>query len=193
MQWYEKNPVLLKAEKIAMYDFKGNEAKFHIMEDGNASWLVSARPRIPCKSKCANCTMHNCKRRCIPSNSNAKRIMCRKYNLLLRYDSDHPQVRYGSSVKTIPLSPSISEMQEIVNRTPGIKDKRIPHLLHDPQSGQLYLCSADKENVSASLDSTSGVTSAATSLRFALRWINIFEQGLIDPKTWEKFQRHGEI
>lgn len=192
-QWYERNPELLRAEKAAMYDYKGNEAKFHIMDDGKASWIVSSRPRVPCKSKCANCTMQNCKKRCVSPNVNARGVMCRKYNLLLVYDNDHPQVRYGSSVKTIPLSPSIGDLQEIVNRTPGVTDKRIPHLLSDPESKQMYLCSADTQNVSANLDSAGGITSAATSLRFALRWINIFELGLIDPVTWGKFQRHGEI
>lgn len=194
-QWYERNPELLKAEKAAMYDYKGKAAKFHIMEDGSASWLVSGRPRVPSERKCANCSMQNCKRRCVSANINAKEIKCRKYDLLLLYDSDHPQVRYGSSVKTIPLRPSISEMQEIVNRTPRIRDKRIPHLLRDSRTGQLYLCSADTTNVSTDLDSPGGVTSAATSLRFAFRWINAFEVGLIDDpeETWAKFQRHGEI
>ena len=54
------------------------------------------------------------------------------------------------------------------------------------------MCSADTSNIKTDMKN-GGVTSAATSLRFAMRWINIFELGLIDPETWAKFQRHGEI
>ncbi len=194
-QWYENNPELLKAEKRAMYDYMGEKAVFHIMKDGSASWLVSARPRVPCFEKCRNCTMKNCKRRCTPEGVNARNVQCRKYDLLLLYDQDHPQVRYGSSVKTIPLQPTISDLQKIVNRNPNIPDdeKSIPHLLLDDRTGELYLCTADKADVSADIASNRGVTSAATSLRFALRYINIFELGLLDHETWAKFKNHGEI
>lgn len=89
-------------------------------------------------------------------------------------------------------NPTVDQLQDIVNRTSGVSPKNIPHLLRDG-NGELYLCSADTRDVSTSLDSAGGITSAATSLRFALRWINIFELGLIDPVTWGKFQRHGEI
>lgn len=191
-QWYEKNPDLLTAEKAAMYDFQGKKAKFCILKDGRACWMVSSRPLVASMNKCANCTMQNCKKRCVAQNANAKGSMCRKYDLLLVYDNDHPQARYGSSVKAYPLNPTINQLQDIVNRTRGISPKNIPHLLRDG-NGELYLCSVDTRDVSTSLSSKGGITSAATSLRFALRWINIFELGLIDPVTWGKFQRHGEI
>ena len=58
--------------------------------------------------------------------------------------------------------------------------------------GERYLCSADTSNIKVDMKN-GGVTSAATSLRFAMKWISIFELGLIDPETWAKFQRHGEI
>lgn len=191
-QWYEKTPDLLTAEKAAMYDFQGKKAKFCILKDGRACWMVSSRPLVASMNKCANCTMQNCKKRCVAQNANAKGSMCRKYDLLLVYDNDHPQARYGSSVKAYLLNPTVDHLQDIVNRTSGVSPKNIPHLLRDG-NGELYLCSADTRDVSTSLDSKGGITSAATSLRFALRWINIFELGLIDPVTWGKFQRHGEI
>lgn len=191
-QWYEKNPDLFTAEKAAMYDFQGKKARFCILKDGRACWMVSSRPLVASMNKCANCTMQNCKKRCVAQNANAKGSMCRKYDLLLVYDNDHPQARYGSSVKAYLLNPTVDQLQDIVNRTSGVSPKNIPHLLRDG-NGELYLCSADTRDVSTSLDSKGGITSAATSLRFALRWINIFELGLIDPVTWGKFQRHGEI
>lgn len=169
-QWYEKNPELLTAEKAAMYDFQGKKARFCILKDGRACWMVHCQPSIAGKDKC----------------------YCRAYDIALIYDNDHPQARYGSSVKAYLLNPTVDQLQDIVNRTSGVSPKNIPHLLRDG-NGELYLCSADTRDVSTSLDSAGGITSAATSLRFALRWINIFELGLIDPVTWGKFQRHGEI
>ena len=169
-QWYESNPDLLTAEKAAMYDFQGNKAKFRILGDGRACWLVHCQPSIAGRDK----------------------RYCRAYDIALIYDNDHPQARYGSSVKAYLLSPTVNQLQDIVNRTRGLSLKNIPHLLRD-SNGELYLCSADTKDVSTNLDSAGGITSAATSLRFALRWINIFELGIIDPVTWGKFQRHGEI
>ena len=169
-QWYEKNPDLLTAEKAAMYDFQGKKARFCILKDGRACWMVHCQPSIAGRDK----------------------RYCRAYDIALIYDNDHPQARYGSSVKAYLLNPTIDQLQDIVNRTSGVSPKNIPHLLRDG-NGELYLCSADTRDVSTSVDSKGGITSAATSLRFALRWINIFELGLIDPETWGKFQRHGEI
>lgn len=169
-QWYEKNPDLLTAEKAAMYDFQGKKARFCILKDGRACWMVHCQPSIAGRDK----------------------RYCRAYDIALIYDNDHPQARYGSSVKAYLLNPTVDQLQDIVNKTSGVTPKNIPHLLRDG-NGELYLCSADTRNVSTSLDSAGGITSAATSLRFALRWINIFELGLIDPVTWGKFQRHGEI
>ena len=171
-QWYERNPGLLEAEKAAMYDFQGRKARFCILKDGRACWTVHCQPSIAGRDK----------------------RYCRAYDIALIYDNDHdhPQARYGSSVKAYLLNPTVDQLQDIVNRTSGVTPKNIPHLLRD-EKGELYLCSADKNNVSTSVDSKGGLTSAATSLRFALRRINIFELGLIDPVTWGKFQRHGEI
>lgn len=173
-QWYEKNPDLLMAEKAAMYDFQGNKAKLGFMRNGKAYWIVHCQPIIAKKD---------------PRN-------CRAYDIALVYDDDHPQTRSGSSVKAYLLKPTIEDLQQIVNKTPGLYPKNLPHLLRD-SNGEIYLCTVDPANTSSSFDSTKGVTSAATSLRFALRWINIFEHGLIDhvgvDSLWSKFQRHGEV
>ncbi len=167
-QWYKRNPDLLLAEKAAMYDFMGNKAKFKILGDGRACWQVNIRPVIAGKDK----------------------KDCRSYDLALIYDNDHPKVRYGSSVRAYFLKPTVEDLLEIVNRSPNVNPKTIPHLFTD-DNGERYMCSADKKNVSDDL--TTGITSAATSLRYAMRWINIFELGLIDPTTWELFHDHGRI
>ena len=168
--WYQTNPDLLRAEKAAMYDYQGNKAEFGYLSDGRAYWRVRCQPKIAGKEK----------------------SRCRKYDIALIYDNDHPKARYGSSVKAYLLKPTIDDLQKIVNNCATVTPKTIPHLLRDDK-GELYLCSSDTSNVSADLNSAKGVTSAATSLRFALRWINIFELGLVDPETWELFQGHGKI
>lgn len=164
-QWYTTNKDLFEAEIVAMHDFKPN-ARYDYFNDGRMYWSVQFTPTIAGKKT-------------------------RTYNLALVYDHDHPKARYGSSVKAYLLSPTIEDLQKIVNGMPEIKDKSIPHLLRD-SNGELYLCSADTTNCKDDLDK-GGITSAATSLRFAMRWINIFELGLIDPITWDKFHKHGEI
>ena len=163
-QWYETKKELFEAEVMAMYEFKP-EARYFFTQDGRMYWHVRCSPKVAGRRT-------------------------RMYDIALIYDSDHPQVRYGSSVKAYLLRPSIHELQQIVNRIPSVSPKVIPHTLTD-SNGERYLCSSDVRDVSDSLGR--GVTSAATSLRFALRWINIFELGLMDPKVWGKFQRHGEI
>ncbi len=190
-QWYKENPSLLKAEKKAMEEFMGDKAIFTVLEDGNACWLVSVRPKVPCKAKCSKCLIRKCSARCAEPDEEAEGIKCRKYDLALEYDSDHPKARSGSSVKAIPLKPSINELQETVNRTEGVYPKTLAHLLVD--NDELYLCSTSSDKVSTDVDSEGGVTSAATSLRYATRWIYVFEAGLIDKEIWAKFHEHGQI
>lgn len=164
-QWYASNKDLLEAEIVAMHDFKP-DARFYTMDDGRMYWLVKFSPIVAGRKT-------------------------RTYHLALVYDEDHPKARYGSSVKAYLLSPTIDELQQMVNRMPSVSPKNIPHTLVDSK-GERYLCSADTTNIKTDLKH-GGVTSAATSLRFAMRWINIFELGMIDPETWGKFQKHGEI
>ena len=168
-QWYQDNPKLLMLEREAMRKFQGDRAKFGIRKkDGKAYWDIKCRPIIPGK----------------------KLSECRTYTIRMLYDSDHPKKRYGTSVRAYLKKPTIEQLQDIVNKSRNVSPKRIPHLIKDEENN-LFLCSADTANVSD--DYNSGVTSAATSLRYALRWIIIFELGLMDPETWNLFQQHGKI
>lgn len=165
VQWYMKDKDLLEAEVVAMHDFKP-DARYTFFNDGRMCWCVRFTPTVAGKKT-------------------------RTYNLALVYDTDHPKARYGSSVRAYLISPTIEDLQRIVNNTPGITNKTIPHLIKD-NVGDIYLCTADTTNCVDSLEED-GVTSAATSLRFAMRWINIFEAGLRDPFIWDKFHKHDEI
>ena len=172
-QWYETNKDLYNAEVAAMRkEFNNPNLQPKFLADGRMYWVVNTKPNLG-----------------VDENDEPYKTMT--YKLLLVYDADHPKVRFGSSVKVIPVSPSIDDLQKIVNELPTVdpRKKNIPHTLQE--NGIRYLCTADTSNVSA--DINRGITSAVTSYRFAYRWLTIFELGIRDPETWAKFQRHGEI
>lgn len=82
-------------------------------------------------------------------------------------------------------------MMKMVNRS-NVTPKTIPHLLRD-ETNQIYMCTQDRNNIYASHEKGGKVTTAAACLRFAMRWITVFELGLIDQKTWSLFHEHGKI
>ena len=104
------------------------------------------------------------------------------------------KVRYSSSVKPYLVSPTLGELQKIVNMLPHIPldadgKKLIPHTLTDNR-GERYICSSDVADVHAEDTCT---TSAVTSFRFAYRWLMVFELAIRKPEAWKDFQAHGKI
>jgi len=164
VQWYKKRPELLRRELLAMQNIKP-EAKSGFMSDGKMCWTVRLRPIVCGKRK--------------------------DWTVLMVYDDDHPQIRWGGSVKVYPVKPNISEMQTMVSNS-SVTPKSIPHLLRD-ENQQLYMCTNHIDNIHDGREGDPLVTSAAACLRFAMRWITVFELGLIDQKTWTLFQDHGKI
>jgi hypothetical protein len=164
-QWYETNPDLQRAEIVAMADTKP-DATWGYLPNGKMYWTINLRP-VNAKGEARN------------------------WVLLGVYDEDHPQQRWGGSVKFYPVSPNYDEMMELVRKS-SVTPKRIPHLLRD-NDGQVYMCSQDRNRIEAGHNRGDRVTTAATGLRFAMRWINVFELGLIDQKTWDLFQKEGMI
>ena len=79
----------------------------------------------------------------------------------------------------------------MVNRS-SVTPKSIPHLLKDSDN-QIYMCTQHQNNIHAGEHKGELVTTAAACLRFAMRWITVFELGLIDQKTWGLFHEHGKI
>lgn len=163
-QWYELNPQLQKVEVKAMKDIHP-DARLSFLPNGQMAWTIRLRPVV-------------CGQR-------------KDWTLLAVYDSDHPQRRWGGSVKIYPVQPNYQEMQQMV-RAAGCMPATIPHLLRD-SDGQPYLCTQDQSNIHAGHHQGEKVTTAAACLRFAMRWITVFELGLIDPETWSLFQQHGKI
>ena len=163
-EWYRTNPQLQKLEIKAMADIHP-DAKMGYLPNGKMYWQVRIHPVV-------------CGQR-------------KDWTLLAVYDSDHPQQRWGGSVKFYPVKPNYNEMMQLVNRS-SVTPKTIPHLLRD-EDNQIYMCTQDRNNIFASHEKGGKVTTAAACLRFAMRWITVFELGLIDQKTWSLFHEHGKI
>lgn len=164
-QWYEADPALQAAEVRAMRDIKP-DARWGYLPNGNMYWQLGIDP----------------------VNVLGQR---RHWAFLAVYDPDHPQKRWGGSVKYYPVRPNYQEMCEMVGRS-HVTPKHVPHTLRD-DDGQIYLCTQDRSLIEADRGPGGRVTTAATGLRFAMRWVNVFELGLLDQKTWSMFQREGEI
>ena len=169
-QWYVKNPALLQAEIAAMAEITAMadaklDARCGFRRDGKMYWVINLNPVV-------------CGKRC-------------HWTLLAVYDDDHPQKRWGGSVKFYPVKPNVQEMQAMVARS-HVTPKTIPHLLKDEQ-GQLYMCTQDRDRIEAGVNKGDRVDTAASCLRYAMRWITVFELGLIDQRTWTLFQGHGQI
>ncbi|MGN1197924.1 MAG: hypothetical protein ACI4TA_10005 [Acetatifactor sp.] len=163
-EWYQTNPQLQKLEIKAMADIHP-DAKMGYLPNGKMYWTIRIRPVVCGKRK--------------------------DWTLLAVYDSDHPQQRWGGSVKFYPAKPNYDEMMQMVNRS-KVTPKSIPHLLRDADN-QIYMCTQDRNNIYAGHNKGEKVTTAAACLRFAMRWITVFELGLIDQKTWSLFHEHGKI
>lgn len=170
-QWYKTNKALYNAEVAAMRkEFNDPNMQPHFMSDGRMYWLAKTRPNL------------------------GRGFNTMTYTMKLVYDPDHPKVRYSSSVKPYLVSPTLGELQKIVNMLPHIPldadgKKLIPHTLTDNR-GERYICSSDVADVHAEDTCT---TSAVTSFRFAYRWLMVFELAIRKPEAWKDFQAHGKI
>ncbi|MCL2193531.1 MAG: hypothetical protein FWB78_09065 [Treponema sp.] len=98
------------------------------------------------------------------------------------YDHNHPHNdSYGGSVKVYSIKPALEDLAREVGG--------LPHVLSDG-GGNLYMCTARMEDV------TSGkkkVTSAATSLGWAVKWIWMVEGWLCGEVKESVVFDHGRV
>ena len=158
-QWYETNPALQQAEIQAMLAFHPG-ATYGFLPDGRMYWQVRIRPDVLGKRK--------------------------DWTFLAVYDADHPQKRWGGSVKFYPVKPNFEEMKALVEAS-SVTPKTIPHVLHDTEN-QVYLCSQHRDIVEAG----DKVLSASGCLRNVIYWVNMFEWGLLDQAIWDEFHMHRQ-
>jgi len=105
----------------------------------------------------------------------------RTYTLHLVYDHDHPHNNsYGGSVKVYCIDP---DLEEIARGT------FIPHTLRDSR-GHLYICTAASKDVKVGTTVGSTVTTGASALAWAVKWIVVFELWLNNTVSDEQFKSH---
>ena len=92
-----------------------------------------------------------------------------------------PQQVMGSSVRVYPVLPDVDDLIRKCGFRPF-------HLLSD-SSNNLYLCTNEADNVSTG----STVTSAASVLGWAVKWLMSYELVLTGDLSKEMFNRHGGI
>ncbi len=103
------------------------------------------------------------------------------WNIMAVYNNNHPQQVMGSSVRVYLVEPDINELIEGMGWTPT-------HLLRD-SNNQVYLCTAEASNIKTGKE----VTSAASVIAWAVKWLMAFELVWTGDLEREKFNEHGGI
>lgn len=106
-------------------------------------------------------------------------IICGKrkeWTILAVYCSNYPAY---DSFRFYPVNPSYNEMTEMV-RLSEVAPKVVPHLFRD-SDGTICFDIANSNDVHSSIV----VESIVPGIALVARWINFFELGIIEPKTWE--------
>jgi hypothetical protein len=104
-----------------------------------------------------------------------------KYTVMAVYNNNHPQQIMGSSVRIYPLLPDVDELIEKLGSRPH-------HLLRD-SNNNAYLCTNEAGNVSTG----STITTAASVLAWAVKWLMAYELVLTGDLSSDKFNEPGGI
>lgn len=112
-QWYQRDPELLQAEKIAMERAFSN-FELGTLDDGRLYWQGTVSPGI----------------------YETKFGVKRTYHLLVVYSQNHPERRMGSSVFVYPLLPDAEELMDELFQKTG----QYPSNILRDENNQKYLC-----------------------------------------------------
>ena len=104
-----------------------------------------------------------------------------KWTVMAVYNNNHPQQVMGSSVRVYLVEPDIEELIEGLGVRPY-------HLLRD-DNNQYYLCTAQADDIKTGEE----VTSAASVIAWAVKWLSAFELTLTGDLSWTQFNTHGVI
>ena len=105
----------------------------------------------------------------------------RSYILQAVYEHDHPNNdSYGGSIKVYSIDP---ELEDLASSGP------IPHTLRD-SAGRLYICTSRIEDFHAGARAGQSVTSAASAIGWAVKWLAVFELWLNGDITDAEFRDH---
>ena len=109
----------------------------------------------------------------------------RIYNLMAVYQQNHPEQRMGSTVFVYPLLPDAEELMEELHQKTG---QYPSHILRD-SNNQRYLCTAESSDIKVG----NTVTTAASVIGWAVKWLMAFELVLTGDLPVEKFNQHHGI
>ena len=151
--WYENDPGLLEAEKMAMGKFFPS-FKLYKLEDGSG--------RLYWKGKVQ------------PTGEGGM-----FWELMLIYKNDHPQSEgYGGSIQILPIKP---RLKDIAKSLPTDSGKGLglglPHIYRSNfgRNEEYFICTADPKYFKATQARS---TSAASALSWACKWIILCEMWL---------------
>ena len=103
------------------------------------------------------------------------------YTVMAVYNNNHPQQVMGSSVRIYPVLPDVDDLIKMCGFRPY-------HLLRDSRDN-LYLCTNEANNVATG----STITSAASVLAWAVKWLSCFELVLTGDLSKDKFNEHNGV
>ena len=152
-QWYERDPSLLAAEKVAMQR-AFPYFRLESLEDGRLCWIGELGLGV---------------------------MGDNKWTVMAVYNNNHPEQVMGSSVRVYLVEPDIEGLIEGLGVRPF-------HLLMD-ENNQYYLCTAEAGDIKTGNE----VTSAASVMAWAVKWLAAFELTLTGELSWEEFNTHGVI
>ena len=104
-----------------------------------------------------------------------------EYHVMALYMNNHPYQQMGSSVRVYPILPNVKELVDKLGFRPL-------HLLQD-SDGELYLCTNEYEDQRVGND----VSSAASVLGWACKWLLAYELVLTGELSEQDFNTHGRI
>lgn len=102
------------------------------------------------------------------------------FSLLVAYDNDFPTNKnWNGLIRVYIVSPDLSDFKDGYGHG-------IPHTLKD-NDGSLYLCTAKKDEVGIGR----ARTSAASTLAWAIKWLNILELYMSGEVSYEEFMKYS--
>ena len=104
------------------------------------------------------------------------------WHLQVIYENNHPDAStYGGSIKVYSIHPDLAN----VERELGF----IPHTLKDSQQ-EIYICSSRQEDVRTKAQGNRGITTAASAMAWAVKWISGFELWMAGDLSTAEFSSH---
>ncbi len=103
------------------------------------------------------------------------------YTVMAVYNNNHPEQIMGSSVRIYPILPDVDDLIDRAGFRPY-------HLLRDSNNNS-YLCTNEAGNVSTG----STITTAASVMAWAVKWLSCYELVLTGDLSKEQFNQHGGV